>query len=163
MMKSYHLAAVMLAASFAIGATASAQDNYPNGQFAPAVTQSYPCNDTQFLQYQQEFENGYKLGDQFVDVCGMVTAVLPEKKTRSGHHGYFYVQVASGDTIEIVSDLDQMNAPRWPWVVVGSTVYVQGRYYYDNDASQGIDWTHHGSSRSWPHVGYVVVNGSKYQ
>lgn len=162
-MKVCFLTAAVVTVSFTLAGAANAQDNYASGLFAPAKTQTYPCNDTQFLQYQQEFESGYTMGDQFVDVCGMVTAVLPEKKTRSGHHGYFYVQVASGDTIEIVSDLDQMNAPKWPWVVVGDTTYVQGRYYYDNDASQGIDWTHHGSSNSWPHVGYVVVNGTKYQ
>ena len=124
---------------------------------------AYPCNNQQFLQDQQSFQDGDLSNDVEEDVCGTVTAVLPEKDTRSGHHGYFYVQVASGDTIEIVSDLDQMDAPAWPWVQVGDYAYVQGRYYYDNDSSQGIDWTHQGTSNSWPYAGYVVINGTQYQ
>jgi hypothetical protein len=40
---------------------------------------------------------------------------------------------------------------------------VQGRYYYDSASSQGIDWTHHGTSRSWGSPGYVVVAGTEYQ
>lgn len=162
-MKSGYLAVALFGASLMMGTGACAQDNYGNGMYAPSRTASYPCNNTQFEQDQQEFEQGYITDDQFVDVCGMVTAVLPAKKTRSGNHGYFYVQLAPGEVIEIVSDLDQMSAPKWPWVAVGDTTYVQGRYYYDNDDSQGIDWTHHGTSSSWPHAGYVVVNGTKYQ
>jgi len=127
---------------------------------APA---DYPCQNAQFLSDQQQFVSGQTSDDQFVDVCGKVTKVLASKHTRSGNHGYFYIQVADGVTIEIVSDLDQMKAPAWPFVQVGDMVYVQGRYYYDSASSQGIDWTHHGTSRSWPHAGYVVVNGTKYQ
>ncbi|MBS0462654.1 MAG: DUF3465 domain-containing protein [Proteobacteria bacterium] len=148
------------------GMGAQAQQDYSGGVFATTSKSggsSYPCNDTQFLQDQKAFENGQLSADQLENVCGIVTAVLPEKKTRSGHHGYFYVQVAPGQTIEIVSDLDRMNAPKWPWVAVGDTSTVRGRYYYDNDTSQGIDWTHHGTSSSWPHAGYVVVNGKLYQ
>ena len=162
-MKLRYMSFALLGTTLMIGTAAHAQDNYSNGIFKQAKAQSFPCNNSQFLQDQQEFENGEISADQFEDVCGMVTAVLPAKKTRSGNHGYFYVQVASGVTIEIVSDLDQMNAPKWPWVAVGDTTYVQGRYYYDNDDSQGIDWTHHGTSSSWPHAGYVVVNGTEYQ
>lgn len=124
----------------------------------------YPCNDPQFLSYQSQFASGKISADQFVDVCGSVTQVLPEKHTTSGNHGYFYVQIPNGGTIEIVSNLDAMaqastNRPpsTWPWVSVGQYVYVQGRYYYDNSSSQGIDWTEDDSSNSWPHVGWVVV------
>jgi len=163
-MKLRYVSCVLLGATLLIGTAAHAQDSYSTGIFSPAkTTKTFPCNNTQFLQDQQAFENGQITADQPEDVCGMVTAVLPAKKTKSGNHGYFYVQVASGVTIEIVSDLDQMNAPAWPWVAVGDTTYVQGRYYYDNDDSQGIDWTHHGTSSSWPHAGYVVVNGTEYQ
>ena len=161
-MKSRYLAAAMAVVGLLIGSAAGAQDSHSNSAPPPATSESYPCDNPQFLQDQQQFGNGEGTGDQFVDVCGTVTAVLPEEKTQSGHHGYFYVQVASGVTIEIVSDLDQMNAPQWPWVAEGDIVYVQGRYYYDNSTSQGIDWTHHGTSESWPHAGYVVVNGTLY-
>jgi len=124
----------------------------------------YPCNNQQFLTDQSNFANGTITADQFVDVCGSVTQVLPAKKTTSGNHGYFYVQMPSGYQIEIVSNLDAMaqaptNRPptTWPWVAVNDYVYVQGRYYYDNAGSQGIDWTEDDTSSSWPHVGYVAV------
>jgi hypothetical protein len=122
-----------------------------------------PCNNAQFLTDQSEFGSGSLSGDQLVDICGAVTQVLPSKTTSSGTHGYFYVQVASGDTIEIVSNLDAMAEAStdqppstWPWVSVGQYVYVQGRYYYDNASSQGIDWTEDDTG-SWPYVGWVYV------
>ncbi len=127
------------------------------------VASAAPCNNAQFLTYQSEFGSGSLSGDQLVDICGNVTQVLPAKTTSSGKHGYFYVQVASGDTIEIVSNLDAMAQAStdqppstWPWVAVGQYVYVQGRYYYDNSSSQGIDWTEDDTG-SWPYVGWVYV------
>lgn len=124
---------------------------------------AYPCDDAKFVSIQGEFASGALEGDQLVDVCGTVTRVLPARTTRSGLHGYFYLQVAAGDQIEIVSDLAEMNAPAWPWVKPGDGATVRGRYYYDSASSQGIDWTHHGASRSWPSPGYVVVDGTQYQ
>jgi hypothetical protein len=152
-------AVVGAAAGGAAAATSPATGTATSG----ATGSSWPCNDAQFTQDQQQFANGTLRGDQEVDVCGTVTQVLASQTTRSGLHGYYYVQVAPGDTIEIVSDLDQMDAPAWPWVKVGDYSYVQGRYYYDSPLSQGVDWTHHGTSNSWPTAGYVVVNGTEYQ
>ena len=134
----------------------------------PAPTSTpFPCNDQQFLTDQTNFANGTITADQFVDVCGPVTQVLAAKKTTSGNHGYFYVQMPSGYQIEIVSNLDAMaqaptNQPpsTWPWVAVGQYVYVQGRYYYDSASSQGIDWTEDDTSSSWQHVGWVAVCNS---
>lgn len=129
----------------------------------------YACNDQGFVSDQQSFASGKITADQFVQVCGTVTQVLPSKVTSSGNHGYFYVTIpgaASPGTIEIVSNLDAMaqaptgDPPAWPWVSTGDYVYVQGRYYYDNSSSQGIDWTEDDSSGSWPHTGYVVVCSS---
>jgi hypothetical protein len=135
----------------------------PTSQPTP-TSAPWPCNDAQFLTDQQEFANGQITADQPVDVCGTVTQVLPSKTTSSGLHGYFYLQVATGKTIEIVCNLDEMNAPAWPtWLSTGEYAYVRGRYYYDNSSSQGIDWTHHGTSSSWPQPGYVVMNGHEYQ
>ncbi len=124
---------------------------------------AWPCDDAQFAQDQQQFASGSLHGDQEVDVCGTVTKVLRSRTTYSGLHGYYDLQVAAGDVIEIVCDLGQMDAPAWPWVKAGDYSYVQGRYYYDDASSQGIDWTHHGTSGSWPTSGYVVVNGTEYQ
>ncbi len=122
-----------------------------------------PCNDSKFVSDQTSFANGSLSGDQLEDVCGTVTQVLPSKVTSSGNHGYFYVQMPNGYNIEIVSNLDAMaQAPTndppstWPWVSVGQYVYVQGRYYYDNSSSQGIDWTEDDTG-SWPYVGWVYV------
>ncbi len=152
----------------------------PTATPTPAPTSTptgtpYPCNNQQFLTDQTNFANGTISGDQFVDICGAVTQVLPSKVTSSGNHGYFYVQMPSGYQIEIVSNLDAMaQAPTdqppstWPWVAVGDYVYVQGRYYYDSSSSQGVDWTEDDTSSSWQHVGYVAVcnsagaNCSKY-
>jgi len=129
-----------------------------------------PCNNSQFDTFQSEFAAGTISADQLVDVCGQVTQVLPEKTTSSGTHGYFYVSIAgsaSPGTIEIVSNLDAMAEAStdqppstWPWVAVGDYVYVQGRYYYDNSSSQGIDWTEDDTDSSWSHVGWVYVCNS---
>ncbi len=142
----------------------------PTATPVPTATPSslpFACNNTQFLTDQSEFANGTISADQLVDICGSVTQVLAEKHTSSGNHGYFYVQMPSGYQIEIVSNLDAMaQAPTddppstWPWVAVGDYVYVQGRYYYDNSSSQGVDWTEDDTSGSWPHVGYVAVCNS---
>ena len=129
---------------------------------ATPVPSAYACDDAQFLSYQAEFGAGTISGDQLVDICGQVTQVLPSKVTASGNHGYFYVQIPNGGTIEIVSNLDAMaqaptnDPPSWPWVATGNYVYVQGRYYYDNSSSQGIDWTEDDTG-SWPYTGYVAV------
>ena len=114
------------------------------------------------------FAGGKISADQFVNVCGLVMQVLAKKTTSSGTHGYFYVQIPNGGTIEIVSNLDDAMAEAstdrppstWPWVAVGNYAYVQGRYYYYNETSQGIDWTEDDTSGSWPHVGFVVVCAS---
>jgi Carbohydrate binding domain len=137
----------------------------PTATPAPTPTPgAYPCNNQQFLTDQSRFAAGQITADQFEDVCGSVTQVLPAKTTSSGRHGYFYVAMPSGYQIEIVSNLDAMaqaptNQPpsTWPWVAVGNYVFVQGRYYYDNSSSQGIDWTEDDTSSSWQHVGWVVV------
>ncbi len=129
---------------------------------ATPVPSAYACDDAQFLSDQAAFGAGTISGDQLVDICGQVTQVLPSKVTASGNHGYFYVQIPNGGTIEIVSNLDAMaqapsnNPPSWPWVATGNYVYVQGRYYYDNASSQGIDWTEDDTG-SWPYIGYVAV------
>ena len=53
------------------------------------------------------------------------------------------------------------------WVYQGTnetnSSYAQGRYYYDSNGTQGIDWTHAGTSSSWPTPGYVVISGTEYQ
>lgn len=123
------------------------------------------CDNARFLADQRWLEQVGSIGIDLPEhLCGQVLAVSPKaKRTRSGWHGYFYVSVGQGVSIRIVSDLDEMNAPQWPWVNKGDQVEVQGRYYYDSLRRQGVDWTHHGTGRKWPWPGYVVVNGTRYQ
>ncbi|MCP1220551.1 hypothetical protein NKW45_01680 [Acetobacter orientalis] len=121
------------------------------------------CDNHDFMAKQQAFENGQPKTDVPVHICGRVIALSPKaKRTRSGWHGYFYVAVAPNISIRIVSGLDEMHAPAWPWVSKGDQVEVVGRYYFDSYRRQGIDWTHRGTGRSWPIPGYVIVNGTKY-
>jgi len=133
---------------------------------ACAQTQPAPssCDDQKFLSDRQAFEVG---GDHTLDlpehVCGTVTRVSRQRKTRSGLHGYFMVDIGQNQRVRIVSDLAEMDAPAWPWVHKGDKAEIVGRYYYDNRRSQGIDWTHHGTGREWSIPGYVIVNGTKYQ
>ncbi|AHK70615.1 DUF3465 domain-containing protein [Gluconobacter oxydans] len=156
------VAAALLCGPFA----ASAQ-----GLFGQALTgqtthdMPATCDNARFLADQQGLEqSGPTRIDLPEHLCGQVLAISPKaKRTRSGWHGYFYVSVGQGVSIRIVSDLDQMNAPQWPWVNKGDQVEVQGRYYYDSLRRQGVDWTHHGTSRKWRWPGYVVVNGTRYQ
>lgn len=124
------------------------------------------CDNKSFLQTQKQYEQAYRFKDKQdvpVHICGLVITTGYARQTRSGLHGYFYLNVGSGISIRIVNNLDEMNAPRWPWVKKGDYVEVVGRYYYDNPRRQGIDWTHKGTSRKWPHAGYVIVNGVKYE
>jgi hypothetical protein len=135
------------------------------GRAAAAPAAALPCNNAQFLSDRAAFVAGTMSADQFVDVCGTVTAVRRAARTRSGTHGYFDVTLAGPSSvgIEIVANLDAMAQaatgapPAWPWVAAGQYVYVQGRYYFDRPGREGIDWTEDDSSRSWPHVGYVAV------
>jgi cell division septation protein DedD len=138
----------------------------PTPTATPSTT-PFACNNSQFLTDQSEFAAGTISADQLVDICGSVTQVLAKKKTSSGEHGYFYVEMPSGYQIEIVSNLDAMaeastdDPPStWPWVAVGDYVYVQGRYYYDSSSSQGVDWTEDDTDSSWSHIGYVAVCNS---
>lgn len=124
------------------------------------------CDNKAFLKAQQEFENSHfrpSVENIPVHVCGRVITASYARKTRSGVHGYFYLDVGSGVSIRIVNNLDEMTAPRWPWVRKGDYAEVVGRYYYDSPRKQGIDWTHKGTGRKWPYAGYVIVNGNRYE
>lgn len=121
------------------------------------------CDNQGFLAQQKDFENGGHKASVPVHICGTVLSVAhTAKETRSGLHGYFYLAVTPSISIRIVTNLDEMHTPDWPWVKKGDQVEVVGRYYYDSPRKQGVDWTHHGTGRSWHIPGYVRVNGTKY-
>ena len=136
----------------------------PSRTTAASQPAPYPCDNGQFFAYQRDFANGTRstADNALVDVCGRVVRVLPARRTRSGVHGYFEVDLG-GFVIEVLANLDAMaeapanQPPAWPWVAPGRYVYVQGRYFYDAPDRQGIDWTEDDTGRRWPHVGYVAV------
>lgn len=153
MVSKYKLLFIFFCSLFFADALSSAKDSVGT------------CDNQSFLQAQQNFEKNaypYSKPDIHVHVCGNVIAFSKVRYTRSGTHGYFYLKIGSGVSIRIVSNLDEMHTPPWPWVKKGDYVEVAGRYYYDNPRRQGIDWTHQGTSRKWPYAGYVIVNGIKY-
>ncbi len=120
----------------------------PDGYATPVA-----CDDAAFLRLEATQPRGYTE----VTVCGTVTAVLPEKTTRSGLHRYFYVRAgAADDPIEIVTNIDETGEFT---VNPGDTATVHGRYYDDSNATRGIDWTHHNDpNASWPYPGYVQID-----
>lgn len=146
---------------------AQAREGWYNRQqerTAPPTQVSATCDNAGFLAAQRNFEQGGgPKGDVPVHICGTVLTLAPHtKKTRSGLHGYFYVAVTPTISIRIVTNLDEMHTPVWPWVAKGDHVDVVGRYYYDSYRRQGIDWTHRGTGRSWGVPGSVTVNGTRY-
>lgn len=160
-MKIRYMSLALLGATRMSGKAVRAQDNYSTACFCrlprpvfPAMIR-YSCRIRKASRTATSSPTSSKTSAAWSRPC------CRPKKIKSGNHGYFYVQAASGVTIEIVSDLHQMNATKWPRAAVGDAMYVQGRYYYDNDDSQGIDSTHRGTSSSWPHAGCVVVNGAQ--
>ena len=125
------------------GATAA-----PDGYATPVA-----CDDAAFVRLEATQPRGYTE----VTVCGPVTAVLPEKTTRSGVHRYFYIRAGTtDDPIEILTNIEETGEFT---VNPGDTATVHGRYYDDSDASRGIDWTHHNDpNASWPYPGYVQID-----
>ncbi|GBQ10413.1 DUF3465 domain-containing protein [Swaminathania salitolerans] len=142
----------------ALGLSASAGEAF-------AQTGAASCDNARFLTDQAGLmQTGPTRVDLPEHICGKVVSFTRRaRRTHSGVHAYFVISVAPGRTIRIVSDLDRMNAPSWPWVRVGDRVDVVGRYYFDSARAQGIDWTHHGTGRHWSMPGYVEVNGTRYE
>ncbi|QDH14392.1 DUF3465 domain-containing protein [Formicincola oecophyllae] len=96
-------------------------------------------------------------------VCGVVMKTWRARRTRSGWHGYFLLNIGNAAPVRIVVNLGEMQPHlHWPWVQPGDSVEVEGRYYFDSKRRQGIDWTHEGSSRRWPYTGFVIVNGQRF-
>lgn len=93
-----------------------------------------------------------------VTICGTVVRVRAARRTRSGVHRSFWVDVGNGERIEIDANLDVMgNLP----VSDGERAVVHGEYYDDPDGHEGIDWTHHTDRGPHP-PGFVILNGTTY-
>jgi hypothetical protein len=111
------------------------------------------CNLSGFLAAQHAHVNHAE-----VTLCGTVTRVRAARRTRSGVHRVFYVDVGGGDRIQIDANLDVMGD--FP-VHSGEATTIRGEYYYDQDGREGVHWTHHTSYGSHP-AGYVILNGQRY-
>lgn len=114
------------------------------------------CDDAGFQQIRAQQKSPWE-----VTVCGNVIRVPPSRTTRSGPHEYFFIDIPGGAPIEVVSNENELGG-YFP-VKVGDSALVRGRYYHDPNGTEGIDWTHHGTSSTWRFSGYVVINGRKYQ
>jgi hypothetical protein len=111
------------------------------------------CNLANFLAVQHAHVNHAE-----VTLCGTVTRVRKPRRSRSGVHRNFFVDVGGGDVIVIDANVDIMgDFPIHP----GERTTIRGEYYYDDDGREGIHWTHHTDRGPHP-AGYVLLNGIRY-
>ena len=124
----------------------------------PAATQSVAaaseaCNNAGYLAVEHAHANRAE-----VTLCGVVTRVRPARRTRSGEHRVFVVNVDRGGPITIDANLDVMgNFP----IHTGESTTIRGEYYYDNNGREGVHWTHHTDRGSHP-AGFVILDGTRY-
>jgi hypothetical protein len=112
------------------------------------------CNMAGFIATQHAHANRAE-----VTLCGIAAHVRSVRRTRSGAHRVFEVNVGRANEVEIDANVDVMgNFP----IHTGDKVVVRGEYYYDGDGREGVHWTHH--AIGGPHQpGFIVVNGQRYQ
>ena len=99
-----------------------------------------------------------RTSDVEVEGQGTVTELLTDD-TNGSRHQRFIVELASGQTLLIVHDIDI--APRVESLQVGDAVSFKGEYVWN---AQGglVHWTHHDPTGS--HVaGWIKHNGQTYQ
>jgi hypothetical protein len=99
-----------------------------------------------------------RAGGLQVEGQGTVTKLLADDAEGSRHQR-FIVQLASGQTLLVVHDIDI--APRVDSLQVGDMVSVKGEYVWN---AQGglIHWTHHDPTGSHP-AGWIKYDGRTYQ
>ncbi len=93
-----------------------------------------------------------------VEGQGTVTKLLADD-TQGARHQRFIVQLASGQTLLIVHDIDI--APRVGSLQVGDTVSFKGEYVWN---AQGglVHWTHHDPTGSHA-AGWIEHDGRTYE
>ncbi len=111
------------------------------------------CNLAGFLAAQHAHVNHAE-----VTLCGTVTRVRAARRSRSGVHRNFFVDVGGGDVIVIDANVDVMGD--FP-IHVGEPATIRGEYYYDEDGREGVHWTHHTDRGRHP-AGYVILKGIRY-
>lgn len=112
------------------------------------------CDLSGFLAVQHAHANRAE-----VTLCGNVVRIRPERRTRSGAHRSFDVDVGHNDVVEIDANVDVMGT--FP-VRTGDAAVVHGEYYVDPNGREGVHWVHHAVSGRHP-AGYVTLNGHRYE
>ncbi len=92
-------------------------------------------------------------------LCGTVVRVVRLRRTRSGTHRIFYVDVGGNDRVQIDANVDIMGD--FP-IRTGETTVVRGEYYFDSAGRDGVHWTHRTDRGSHP-PGYVSLDGVTYR
>jgi hypothetical protein len=123
---------------------------------SPAATSAStePCDNSGFLATEHAHANHAE-----VTFCGTVTRVRELRRTRSGVHRIFTVDIDGGVRIEIDANVDEMgDFPIHP----GEAATIRGEYYYDDDGREGVHWTHHTDHGPHP-PGFVILDGTRYE
>ncbi len=97
-----------------------------------------------------------------VTICGTVLRVERGPRRRSGVEAYVAVRIPGSDPLLPIQVV--INEPREGTIPArpGDAIVAHGRYFNDG-TRDGIDWTHHGTSPNWPHPGYIILNGQRYE
>ena len=97
-----------------------------------------------------------------VTICGIVLRVEPGPRTSRGAQKYLAVRVPGADPLLPIRVTVNEQTKRSVPARAGDPIIVHGRYFNDG-ARDGIDATHHATSQDWPHPGYIVLNGQRYE
>jgi hypothetical protein len=94
-----------------------------------------------------------------VTLCGTVVRAGRLRRSRSGTHRVFVVDVGADDRVQVDANVDIMgNFP----IRSGEHVVVRGEYYYDAPGRDGVHWTHRTDHGNHP-PGYVTLDGVTYR
>jgi hypothetical protein len=94
-----------------------------------------------------------------VTLCGTVVRAGRLRRSRSGAHRVFLIDVGNNDRIQIDANVDIMgNFP----IRAGEHAVIRGEYYYDAPGRDGVHWTHRTDRGNHP-PGYVTLDGVTYR
>ncbi|MGD0472147.1 MAG: DUF3465 domain-containing protein [Candidatus Velthaea sp.] len=100
-----------------------------------------------------------RAGHAEVTLCGTVVRTGRVRRSRSGVHRVFIVDVGNGDRVQIDANVDIMGD--FP-IRSGEYAVIRGEYYYDAPGRDGVHWTHRTDRGSHP-PGYVTLDGVTYR
>jgi hypothetical protein len=120
---------------------------------APTAS-SDSCDTAAFRSVQQSHSDRTE-----VTLCGTVSGVGPVRRSRSGVHRVFWVDVGGHDRVAVDANVDVMGD--FP-IRSGERAVVRGEYYYDAPGRDGVHWTHRTERGSHP-AGFVTLDGVTYR